>query len=116
VINIGSVAGLHTQHSNNNFSYGTSKAALHHLSRILAGLLGPRMVTVNAIAPGPFPARMMDQTGGLDKLVASVPLGRAGAAEDAAGAVLFLCSRAGAFVTGAVLPLDGGRLTNTFNA
>jgi NAD(P)-dependent dehydrogenase (short-subunit alcohol dehydrogenase family) len=115
VINIGSVSGIHTQHSSNNFAYAASKAGVHHLSGLLAGLLGPRHVTVNTIAPGPFPARMMQRSGRMEKLVATVPLGRAGTAEDAAGTALFLCSRAGAFVNGVVLPLDGGRLTNTFN-
>jgi NAD(P)-dependent dehydrogenase (short-subunit alcohol dehydrogenase family) len=104
-----------TKDSSNNFAYGASKAAVHHLSGMLAGLLGPRHVTVNVIAPGPFPARMMQRSGRLEKLVATVPLGRAGSDEDAAGTALFLCARAGAFVNGVVLPLDGGRLTNTFN-
>ncbi len=115
VINIGSVAGLHYQHSTNNFAYGISKAAVHHLSMMLGGMLGASNITVNAVAPGPFPSRMMQGSGLLAQLTATVPLGRAGTDEDAAGTVLFLSSRAGAFVNGVVLPLDGGRVVNTFN-
>ncbi len=83
---------------------------MHHLTRVLAKELGPRHVTVNAIAPGPFPSRMMAATlkehG--DAIAAKAPLGRIGRDDDMAGAAVYLASRAGAYVTGAVLPVDGG--------
>jgi len=107
VINIGSIDGLSSRLSN-NFVYSTSKAAIHQLSRSLGHYLARERITVNAIAPGPFPSRMMGDM--LDDLVGNVPLGRAGSAEDAAGTVLYLCSRAGAYTTGAVMTLDGGHL------
>jgi NAD(P)-dependent dehydrogenase (short-subunit alcohol dehydrogenase family) len=109
VINIGSVDGLRVPRSN-NFAYSASKAALHHLTKVLAVELGPRNLTVNAIAPGPFRSKMMAATlaDSQDRLETASPLGRIGEDDDIAGAVVYLSSRAGAFVTGAVLPVDGG--------
>jgi NAD(P)-dependent dehydrogenase (short-subunit alcohol dehydrogenase family) len=109
IVNIGSVAGSETLLSN-NFAYGPSKAALHHLTRTLARNLADDGITVNAIAPGPFPSRMMGDQ--LDHFADQIPLGRAGEPEDAAGTALYFCSRAGAWTTGVVLPLDGGKLTS----
>lgn len=83
-----------------------------HLSTYLAAKLGPEHITVNAMAPGPFPSDMMTRTGVFDELTRGVLLARAGAPHDAAGAALFLASRAGAYVSGVVLALDGGRLAN----
>jgi NAD(P)-dependent dehydrogenase (short-subunit alcohol dehydrogenase family) len=113
VINIGSIDGLHVTHLP-TFSYGASKAGLHHLTRILAMHLAARHVNVNAIAPGPFETKMMAhtlKTAG-DRIIERVPRKRIGAPADMAGAAIFLASRASSYVTGVVLPVDGG-LTGT---
>lgn len=109
IINIGSIGGLHVPNWEAH-AYGASKAAIHHLTRSLAKALGPDRITVNAIAPGPFPSRMTDiDSEQLKKSVATyIPLGRPGEADDVVGAVTFLASRAGAYVNGHVMPLDGG--------
>ena len=92
------------------YAYSASKAALHHMSRHMAVELGPRGITSNTLACGPFPSKMMADTlkNFGDEITGSNPLGRIGTPEDAAGACLFLASRAGAFVNGATLRLDGG--------
>jgi len=109
IVNIGSIGGLHVPNWEAH-AYGASKAALHHLTRSLAKRLGRDKITVNAIAPGPFPSRLTDT--GSEAVQRSVqtyiPLGRPGAAEDLEGAVVFLASRAGAYVNGTTIPLDGG--------
>jgi NAD(P)-dependent dehydrogenase (short-subunit alcohol dehydrogenase family) len=111
VINIGSIDGLRVPHLE-NYSYSASKAAVHMLTRQLAKRLAGEHITVNAIAPGPFESKMMafaldtpEKRAGLERLV---PLGRIGRPDDAAGITLFLASRAGSYVTGTVIPLDGG--------
>jgi len=111
IINIGSVDGLKVP-SMDSFAYGASKAAVHHLTRHLAAKLGGDNITVNAIAPGPFESRMMafalaDEAGAA-AVAASVPMGRIGAPDDMAGAAIYLASRAGAYLTGTVLPVSGG--------
>lgn len=108
VINIGSVDGLHVPPVE-NYSYTASKAAVHHLTRHLAKRLGPK-ITVNAIAPGPFESEMMDPSLA-EAMAARAPLQRIGTPEDASGVVRFLASRAGAFLTGTVIPVDGGLVT-----
>jgi NAD(P)-dependent dehydrogenase (short-subunit alcohol dehydrogenase family) len=111
VINIGSVDGVVVSDTE-NFSYGPSKAAVHMLTRHLAKALASDHVTVNAIAPGPFESRMMayvlDDPGARRTIESRIPAGRIGTPEDIVGATLFLASRAGAYVTGTVLPVDGG--------
>ena len=109
VINLGSIDGLRVP-TLETYAYASSKAALHHLTRVLARRLGPHGVTVNAIAPGPFQSRMMRatiETMG-DRIAATSPLNRLGRPDDMAGITVFLASRAGAYITGAVIPVDGG--------
>jgi NAD(P)-dependent dehydrogenase (short-subunit alcohol dehydrogenase family) len=112
VINIGSIDGLHVPPMN-TYSYSSSKAALHHLTRVLARELGPKHITVNAVAPGPFESKMMAAT--LDafgkEIAARSPLGRIGRPDDMAGVAVFLSSRAGSYVTGSVIAVDGGIAT-----
>lgn len=109
IINIGSIGGLHIPNWEAH-AYNTSKAAVHHLTRSLCKALGKDRITVNAIAPGPFPSRLTDtESAAVKQSIATyVPLGRPGKADDIAGAVVFLASRAGAYVNGATIPLDGG--------
>jgi len=109
VINIGSIDGLQVPLLE-TYAYSASKAAVHHLTRVLARQLASRGITVNAVAPGPFESKMMAAT--LDRfkdaIIATCPLGRIGEPADMAGIAIYLASRAGAYVTGAVIPVDGG--------
>lgn len=109
IINIGSIGGLHIPNWD-AFPYGASKAAIHHLTRALTKRLGDGHITVNAIAPGPFPSRLTDTSSDAVKqsVRTYIPLGRAGEPEDIEGLVVFLSARAGAFVNGCTIPLDGG--------
>lgn len=115
VINVGSIYGI-TGQVTEAWSYGASKAAIHHLTTMLAAELAPRRILVNAIAPGFFPSKMThfvfkDQER-FEQMRSFIPLGRPGTFEDVAGLALFLSSRAGAYMTGNVIPLDGGILAN----
>ena len=109
VINIGSIDGLQVP-ALETYAYSASKAAVHHLTRVLARKLASSRITVNAVAPGPFESKMMAAT--LERfgeaIASSCPLGRIGTPEDMAGVAIYLASRAGAYVTGAVIPVDGG--------
>ena len=109
IVNIGSIDGLHVA-GLPTYSYAASKAGLHHLTRVLARELGPRNITVNAVAPGPFESKMMAATLDAfgDSIAAMAPLRRIGRPDDMAGVAVYLSSRAGAYVTGAVIPVDGG--------
>jgi NAD(P)-dependent dehydrogenase (short-subunit alcohol dehydrogenase family) len=112
VINIGSIDGLHVPVLE-TYAYSAAKAALHHMTRVLARKLAPQHITVNAIAPGPFESQMMKAT--LDRFGEMIkkqnPRGRIGEPEDMAGAAIYLASRAGSYLTGAVIPVDGGSVT-----
>jgi NAD(P)-dependent dehydrogenase (short-subunit alcohol dehydrogenase family) len=109
VIMVGSIDGLNVNQMP-TFSYGPSKAAVHHLARTLATHLSSRHITVNAIAPGLFPSKMtaatIDAMG--DAIIAGTPLRRHGEPSDMAGVAIYLASKAASFVTGVVIPVDGG--------
>jgi NAD(P)-dependent dehydrogenase (short-subunit alcohol dehydrogenase family) len=114
VINIGSIDGLHVPIME-TYAYSASKAAVHHLTRVLARKLAPKRITVNAIAPGPFESKMMAATleAAGDEIRRAVPLRRIGEPDDIAGTTIFLASKAGAFLTGAVIPVDGGLVSTS---
>lgn len=109
IIMVGSVDGINVSQLP-TFSYGPSKAAVHHLVRILAAHLADKNITVNAIAPGLFPSKMTAAT--IDKFGEQIrrgtPLKRHGRPADMAGVAIYLAARAGSFVTGVVIPVDGG--------
>tara|TARA_B100000579_G_scaffold51646_1_gene35910 strand:- start:273 stop:1067 length:795 start_codon:yes stop_codon:yes gene_type:complete len=120
VVNIGSVDGIKTPVFD-NFSYGPSKAAVHHLTRVLAAHLIKRNIIVNGIAPGPFPTYMLSAgVGGggdtentdWDAVGKSNPRGRVGTAEDIAGLAIFLSSRACGFTVGDIITCDGGAVVS----
>jgi len=120
VINIGSVDGMKTAVFD-TFSYGASKAALHHLTRFLAAHLTKEKILFNAIAPGPFPTWMLSTGVGFggktegegvdwDRVGRGNPSGRVGSPEDIAGLAIFLASRAGEYVVGETIACDGGEV------
>jgi NAD(P)-dependent dehydrogenase (short-subunit alcohol dehydrogenase family) len=112
VINIGSVDGLRVPQLE-NYAYSASKAALHMLTRHMAHHLVGDHVTINAIAPGPFPSKMtkfiFDM--GEDAVASTVPLGRVGRPDDVAGTAIYLSSKAGSYLTGTIIPVGGGVAT-----
>jgi NAD(P)-dependent dehydrogenase (short-subunit alcohol dehydrogenase family) len=111
VIMIGSIDGIRVP-VGDNYSYSASKAGIHMMARHMASHLVRRNITINSIAPGPFESKMMayrlDDPDSRRMVEASVPRRRLGSPEDVAGTVIFLASRAGAYTTGAVIPVDGG--------
>lgn len=114
VINIGSVDGLRVPRTA-NYAYSASKAAVHMLTRHLALDLLDDHINVNAIAPGLFPSRMtaylLDAPGADEVVEGTIPMKRTGSPEDIAGAVIYLSSRASAYLTGVILPVAGGIAT-----
>lgn len=120
VVNVGSIDGIKTPVFD-NFSYGPSKAAVHHLTRVLAAHLIKRNIIVNGIAPGPFPTYMLStgvggggdtETTDWDAVGKNNPRGRVGTAEDIAGLAIFLSSRACGFTVGDVITCDGGSVVS----
>jgi NAD(P)-dependent dehydrogenase (short-subunit alcohol dehydrogenase family) len=109
VINIGSIDGIRVPVLQ-NYAYSASKAGLHMLSRHLAHHLVDESISVNVIAPGPVPSKMTAFMfeAGEDVVASQVPMGRAGRPEDVAGTAIYLASKASAYLTGAVIPVDGG--------
>ncbi|HVG20174.1 MAG TPA: SDR family oxidoreductase [Blastocatellia bacterium] len=109
VINVGSIDGIKVPFID-NYAYSPSKAAVHHMTRVLAVKLGERGITVNAVAPGPFESQMTRWLleNHRESIEATCPLNRIGAPADMAGVAIYLASRAGAYVNGVVIPVDGG--------
>ncbi len=111
VIMTGSINGIAVPTWIDNFSYSASKAGVHMMARHLGQKLANDHITVNSIAPGPFESQMMAgalEGEGRAMVESTVPFGRIGSPEDIAGTVLWLSSRAGAYIDGAVIPIDGG--------
>jgi NAD(P)-dependent dehydrogenase (short-subunit alcohol dehydrogenase family) len=111
VINIGSIDAIHVP-AMETYAYSASKAAVHQLTRHLAKHLAPK-ITVNAIAPGPFESKMMHSTLEAygDAIASAAPMKRIGRPSDMAGAAIFLASPAASYITGVILPVDGGIAT-----
>jgi NAD(P)-dependent dehydrogenase (short-subunit alcohol dehydrogenase family) len=112
IINIGSIEGIRTSHLE-TYSYSASKAAVNHLTRIMAKFLAPKHIAVNAIAPGYFPTKMTAgvEEEGARQAIEDAPMKRMGHPDDVAGIAIYLASRASDFVCGAVIPVDGGLAT-----
>jgi NAD(P)-dependent dehydrogenase (short-subunit alcohol dehydrogenase family) len=111
VINIGSIDGIHVPMLE-TYAYSSAKAAVHQLTRHLARRLAPE-VTVNAVAPGPFESKMMAATleSFGDQIAAGAPMKRIGKPSDMAGIAIYLASPAASYVTGTIIPVDGGIAT-----
>lgn len=111
VVSLGSVMGT-APLGDGAYSYAASKAAVHHLTRIMGKELAHKHITFNAFAPGPFPSKMTAHATTTDEqkevVGSTVPLGRVGNPDDIAAATLYLCGPGGSYVTGAILPIDGG--------
>jgi len=112
IVNIGSMDGIHVPVVQRipTFAYSASKAALHHLTRTMAVNLAPKHITVNAVAPGFFESKMTDYVLANFKtdIEDDCPLNRIGQPEEIVGILIYLCSRAGAYTNGTVIPVDGG--------
>lgn len=111
IINIGSIAGI-CGDAVDNFSYAASKTAIHQLTRVLSTELAKDHVRVNAIAPGRFYSKLTEflsnDKEAFEEELQSIPMRRWGEATDIAGVAIMLASKAGAFITGQIIPVDGG--------
>ncbi len=111
IINIGSIAGI-CGDALENFSYATSKTAIHQLTRVLSTELAKDHIRVNAIAPGRFYSKLTEflsnDKEAFEEELQSIPMRRWGEATDIAGVAIMLASKAGAFITGQIIPVDGG--------
>ena len=111
VINIGSIAGI-LGNGLDNFSYAISKSAIHQLTRVLATELAQHHIRVNAIAPGRFYSKMTEflssNKEGFEEDIKAIPMRRWGEPSDITGVAIMLASKAGAFITGQIIPIDGG--------
>ncbi|MQB00936.1 MAG: SDR family oxidoreductase [Actinobacteria bacterium] len=113
VINIGSIDGLRVPLLQ-NYAYSASKAGVHMLTRHMAHHLKDEHININAIAPGLFESKMtrfIFDSVGEEGVAENIPMGRTGRPEDMAGTAIYLASRAGSYLTGAVIPVDGGVAT-----
>ena len=108
IVNVSSVAGQ--KGGRGQVNYAASKAALEGLTRALAVELAPRNITVNAVAPGVIDTAMSEfiRDAAHDEVLDRILLRRFGTADEVAQVVLFLASDAAAYITGAVIPVDGG--------
>jgi len=113
IINLGSIDGLRVS-SLETYAYSASKSGVHQLTKVLASKLGSRNITVNAIAAGFFHTKMMAETFEKfkDVIEAHTPLQRGGKPEDIAGVCIYLSSKAGGWVTGSIITVDGGATVN----
>ena len=108
VLHIASIDGV-SVNPQETYSYAASKAGLIHLTRRMALKLAPERIAVSAIAPGAFASTMnKDARDRGDEIAKRIPLGRIGTPEDMAGAAIYLASRAGDYVVGSTLIVDGG--------
>jgi NAD(P)-dependent dehydrogenase (short-subunit alcohol dehydrogenase family) len=114
VVIVSSTAGDNVPHvgENGTIMYSVSKAAVNHLGRNLAVELGPSHITSNTVAPGFFPSKLagglIENLGGIDELERNNPMGRLGEPEDIAGVMVYLCSKAGGYINGETISVDGG--------
>lgn len=110
IITVGSIAGLHNQPFP-TFSYDTSKAAVHHLTRHFAAIFAANRITCNSLAPGLVPSKMSNQLKTYlthEQLTTGIPLGRVGKPTDMAGLCIYFASKAGEWTTGVTVQVDGG--------
>ncbi|KAI8318653.1 short chain dehydrogenase/reductase family [Martensiomyces pterosporus] len=115
IIHISSISGMVVAPID-SLGYSAAKAGLVHLTREMSNKLAKDNITVNCIAPGPFPSRMTEKP--IEEktwdIKTCIPLGRIGNSADAAGAVIYLCSRAGSIVSGVTIAVDGGLTSKPF--